>query len=124
MVLYATSPKWQDVNLVVKICWPETCRGSESEFLRKVIKEAESSTDKWALGHLPRLLFAQDVTFDPGSTHGRVASLFDHADFVNGEYKYERRTLRTIIQERLYPLTTLTQVKDVAQVLLDVACST
>ena len=68
--------------------------------------------------------FAQGIVFDSDSTHEKVASLFDDAEFVdkNRKYKYERRTLR-IIQERLYPLKTLTDVKDIGQVLLDVACS-
>ncbi|KAF9647592.1 hypothetical protein BDM02DRAFT_3187837 [Thelephora ganbajun] len=52
----------------------------------------------------------------------KVVSLLDNAEFVNGEYKYERRTLRIIVQERLYLLKTLTNAKDIAQVLLDVAC--
>ena len=38
--------------------------------------------------------------------------------------EYERRTLRIVIQERLHPLKTLTDVKDIAQVLVDVACGT
>ena len=121
-VLHATSPKWQDADLVVKICWPDTSRGSESEFLWKAIKEAECSTDKWALKHLPALLFAQDVISDSDLTHKKVSSLFNGANFVNGEYKYEERTLRIMVQERLYPLTTLSDVKDIAQVLLDIAC--
>ena len=122
-VLHATSPKWQDLNLVIKICWLETGRGSESEFLQKAIREAEYSTGKWALRHLPGLLFAQDVTFDSDSTQRRVASLFNNVDFVNGEYEYKGRLLQIIIQERLYPLTALTNAKDIAQVLLDVMCS-
>lgn len=72
--------------------------------------------------HLPRVLFAQDVVFDSDSTHEKVASLFNNAKFFGEEYKYERRTLRIIIQERLYLLKTLTNAKDVAQVLLNVAC--
>jgi len=78
------------------------------------------------MGHQapPPVLFAQDVVFDPYSTHERVASLVDNSEFVNEEYKYERRTLGIIIQERLYPLMTLTNVKDITQVLLDVACGT
>ena len=86
---------------------------------------ADSTPDgKWAVNHLPRVLFAHDVVFDPDSTQEKVASLFDDAEFVDEEYKYERRTLRIIIQERLYPLETLTNVKDIGQVLVDIACST
>jgi len=125
VVLHAKSSTWKDVDLVVKISWPGSERVAENAFLDKAVNEAESTPEgKWALDHLPRVLFAQDVVFDSDSTHERVASLFDKAEFVGEEYKYERRTLRIIIQERLYPLETLTNVKDVAQVLLDVLCST
>jgi len=124
-VLHAKSSRWKRINLVVKISWPGSDRVAENEFLAKAVKTAKSTAaNKWALNHLPRVLFAQDVVFDPDSTHERVASLFDNAEFVNEEYKYERRTLRIIIQERLYPLKTLTNVKDIVQVLLDIACST
>ena len=82
-----------------------------------------TAANKWALMHLPRVLFAQDVIFDSDSTHEKVVSLFNNAEFIGGEYEYERRTLRIIIQERLYPLKMLMNAKDVAQVLLDVTCS-
>jgi hypothetical protein len=108
---------------VVKISWPGSNRTAENAFLAKAVETAESSkADRWALNHLPRVVFAQDVAFDSNSTHGKVASLFDKPDFAYGEYTYERRTLRIIVQERLYPLKTLTNVKDIAQVLLDVGC--
>jgi hypothetical protein len=124
-VLHATSPRWKDADLVVKIGWPNSDRVSEIDFLKKATEVAESTAGgEWALKHLPRVFFAQDVVFDPDSAHGKVASLFDDAEFVGEGYKYERRTLRIIIQERLYPLKTLANVKDIAQVLLDVACST
>jgi len=122
-VLHASSSEWNDVDLVVKISWPGSERVAESEFLKEATSKAKRTTgNKWALNHLPRVLYAQDVVFDSDSTHEKVASLFDNAEFANGEYKYERRTLRIIIQERLCPLKTLTNVKDIAQVVLDVAC--
>jgi len=123
-VLHAKSPKWEGKDLVVKISWPGSKRVAENAFLDEAIKKAKGTPGKWALNHLPHAFFAQDVVFDSDSTHEKVASLFDDAEFVDEEYVYERRTLRIIIQERLYPLKTLTNVKDIAQVLLDVACST
>jgi len=54
---------------------------------------------------------------------GSVVRLFGGAEFVNGNYVYERRALRVIIQERLYSLKSLTNVKDIGQVFLDIACS-
>ena len=124
-VLHAKSPKWKNTNLVVKISWPGSEREAEHEFLEEATSKArETAKDRWALKHLPRVLHAQDVIFGPDSTHEKVASAFDGGEIVNGEYRYERRILRIIIQERLHPLKKLTRVKDIAQVLLDVACGT
>ena len=121
-VLHATSS--ENPNLVVKISWPGSGRVAEDKFLEKAIKTAKGSEDhRWALMHLPNLVFSESIDFGPGSTHGKVASLFEKPGFVNGEYEYEQRTLRIIVQERLYPLKSLTDVKEIAQVLLDVACS-
>ncbi|KAF9642206.1 hypothetical protein BDM02DRAFT_3193691, partial [Thelephora ganbajun] len=87
VVLHAKSLKWKDIDLVVKISWPSSDRIAENEFLERATKKAESDEDhKWALNHLPQALFAQDVVFDSDSTHEKVASLFDNAKFVNGEY--------------------------------------
>ena len=125
VVLHAKSSAWEGVDLVVKISWPSSQMDSEQKFLNKATEMAESAPEhNWALDHLPRVFFAQDVTFASDSTYEKVASLFDNAEFVNGEYKYERRTLRIIIQERLYPLKSLTNQRDIAQVLVDIACST
>ena len=121
-VLHATSPD-REGDLIVKISWPGSKRVPEDKFLKKAIKIAKSRKEhKWALSHLPHLEFSQSINFNSGSTHGKVASLFSNAKFANGEYEYEQRTLRIIVQERLYPLNTLTDVKEIAQVLLDAAC--
>ena len=125
VVLHAKSPTWKDADLVVKISWPSSQMDSEQKFLNKATEMAESAPEhNWALDHLPRVFFAQDVTFASDSTYEKVAKLFDDAEFVNGEFKYERRTLRIIVQERLYPLKSLTNQRDIAQVLVDIACST
>ena len=121
-VLHATSPD-RDGDLVVKVSWPGSKRVPEDKFLRKAIRIAKSKKEhNWALNHLPHLEFSQSINFDSRSTHGKVASLFNNAKFANGKYDYEERTLRIIVQGRLYPLKTLTDVKEIAQVLLDVAC--
>ena len=121
-VLHATSPD-RDGDLVVKVSWPGSARVPEDEFIRKAIRIAKSrKKHNWALNHLPHLEFSQSVNFNSDSTHGKVASLFNNAKIANGEYDYEQRTLRIIVQERLYPLKMLTDVKEIAQVLLDVAC--
>ena len=122
-VLEAKSPKWENMDLVVKISWPGSKRTAENKFLAKAVKIAKSTpADKWALKHLPEVLFAQDVALGRNSIQSKIERLFKKSGLANGEYKYERRTLRVIVQERLHPLKTLTNVKDIAQVLLDVGC--
>ena len=122
-VLHATCSRWRKTDLIIKISWPGSDRVAEDKFLAKATEAANRTPHKWALNHLPRIVFSQDVKFGEDSTHAKVASLFRKAKLVNGEYEYEQRTLRIIIQERLYPLKTLTNVRDIAQVLLDAACS-
>ena len=122
-VLHAKSKRWGNTNLVVKISWPSSERKVEQEFVYGARSTAgKNPKDRWALMHLPKVLYAQDVDFGSDSTGEKVARLFNWAEIINGEYKYERRILRIIIQERLHPMDKLTGVKNVAQVLLDAAC--
>ena len=124
MVLDATSDQWPKAQLVAKISWPGSGRVPETDFLKKANEEAKKTKGKWATKHLPRVFYAKDVVFEIDSTLESVASLFEGATFVNGNYSYEPRALRVIIQERLYPLKSLAEVRDIGQVFLDVACST
>ena len=121
-VLHATS--LEGSQLAVKISWPGTGRTPETEFLEEAMKCALETPNKWAVKHLPNVVFDIDVDFDSNSTHGKVASLFKEAELLNGEYEYEERTLRIIVQERLHPLNALTDAKEIAQVLVDVMGST
>ena len=125
-VLHAKSNSlWSKLDLVVKLSWPGSDRVAENEFLAKAVETAKSSPgDKWALNHLPRVVFSQDIVFGPDSSHATFADIFDKIGFVNktSKYVYEQRTLRIIVQERLSSLKALTDVKEIAQVLLDVAC--
>ena len=123
VVLEAASDLWPEAELVVKISWPSSGRVRETDFLEKASEEAEKSPGKWARNHLPRVFHARDVVFDESSAIESVARLFKNAKFVNGSYTYERRTLRVIVQERLYPFKSLSNVRDIGQVFLDIACS-
>jgi len=123
-VLDAKSERWPDTELVVKISWPGSYRIPETDFLKKANEEAEKTDGGWAAKHLPQVFFVKDVIFDEASTLESVARLFENASIVNGNYVYERRTLRVIVQERLYPLKSLGSVRDIGQVFLDIACST
>ena len=123
LVLNATSKRWPGIPLVVKISWPTSGRISETDFLKEA-KEQARGEHAWAANHLPHVYYSEDVVFDGDSTMESIAELFKEAGLVNGEYVYERRTLRIIVQERLYPLKSLASVKDIGQVFLDVACGT
>ena len=122
-VFNATSDRWPKTKLVVKISWPTSGQISETDFLKKATGMAEGD-HAWAANHLPRVYFMDDVDFHSDSTLESVSRLFENANFVDRGYKYQRRTLRIIIQERLYPLESLTNVRDIGQVFLDVACGT
>ena len=74
--------------------------------------------------HLPRVFYAKDIVFGKSSALESVACLFEDGKVINKSYTYERRTLRVMIQERLYALESLTNARDIGQVFLDVACST
>jgi len=122
-VFNATSDRWKEYKLVVKISWPDSGRVPETKFMKKAKEEAEKTEDKWATNHLPRVFYDKDVVFEKGSTLESAASLFDVATIVNGKYTYERRALRVIVQERLYPLRSLSNVREIGQAFVDVACS-
>jgi hypothetical protein len=125
VVLGAKSDRWPDTELVVKISWPGSGRVAETLFLKEARERAEKTDGRWAIKHLPQMFYAEDVVFNSESTTiGSVAHLFKTAEVLGGEFEYEPRTLRVIIQERLYPLKSLEKVRDIGQVFLDVACST
>ena len=120
-VMYGTSPKWPNSRLVVKVSWVDDYRVSEQEFMDKAAEEATKPGHEWALNHLPRFFYVEDVN---DLTDTSVRELFKVACLTNKEYTYERRQMRFVVQEPLHPFKTLTNVKDVGQVMLDVACGT
>ena len=122
-VVKAKSDKWPGVKLVIKIGWPTSDLVPETTFLKKAAEEAEKSDGRWAMMHLPRVYFAKDADFGEYSTFAMVERLFKDAKFAGGDFVYERRDLRIIIQEELYPLKSLTNARDMGQVFVDIACS-
>jgi hypothetical protein len=123
VVLRATSDERPGEKLVVKVSWPSDTRVSENEFVNKAIKEAEKKESTWAAKHLPNIFWAGDINFGTDSTFESVANLFNDATFAaGGNFVYERRALRIIVQEELHPLKSLGDVKEIGQVFVDVAC--
>jgi hypothetical protein len=124
VVLKGTSVQWPDVPLVIKISWPTSTREPETNFLERA-GAAATGKHKWAANHLPNVYYAEDVVFSTDSTIESVAGLFANAKFADDKkFVYERRTLRIIIQELLYPLKSLASVKEIGQVFVDVTCGT
>ena len=123
LVLRAKSGQWPNVNLVVKVSWPNVGWGAEGEFLEKAIEEAKKTEGAWATKHLPQMFWAKDIVFGEASTLESVANLFKDAKFEGGSYAYDRRVLRIIVQEELHPLKSLGNVREVGQVFVDIACS-
>ena len=121
VVLKPKSDRWPNTNLVTKVSWPSVSWVPESEFLEKAVEEAKN-TGGWATKHLPQMAWARDVSFDENSTLGSVANLFEGAEFKGGSYVYEWRALRITIQEELYPLKSLMDVREIGQVFVDIAC--
>ena len=114
----------RDTQLVVKVSWPTSGRVPETEFLNEACATAKGE-HAWALKHLPRMYCSEDTTFKKGSIPESVAILFDNATLANNKgFVYERRVLRVMVQERLVALRYMSNVKDIGQVFLDVACGT
>ena len=76
-MLNATSDRWPETELVVRVSWPGAGRTPETEFLKKANDEAEKTTEKWATKHLPTRFYAKDDVFDEDSTIKSVARLFE-----------------------------------------------
>ena len=72
--------------------------------------------------HLLLVFRTIDNNFKPDLTLGLVVRMFDEGEIVNGEFEYERHTLRVIVQERLSHLKALGNMRDISgQDFLDVA---
>lgn len=118
-VIYGRSGRWPKSRVVVKISWVDETLISEEEFMDKAVEEATKSGHEWAVNHLPRFLYVEDVK---DATDRAVQELLKIATFANKKYTYKRRQMRIVIQEPLHPLKSLASARDVGQVILDVAC--
>ena len=118
-VMHGTSSKWPKSRLVVKVSWVDDSRIPEHEFMDKAVEEARKPGHEWALNHLPRFFYVEDIN---DQTDRSVQELFKAARFANKEYAYEKRQMRIMVQECLHRLKTLANVNDIGQVMLDVTC--
>ncbi|KAK0234904.1 hypothetical protein EDD85DRAFT_909488 [Armillaria nabsnona] len=125
-VVTGTSLEWPGMQLVVKISWPSIYRDSEKKLVdtakAKAYEIADKSKRHWVLDHLPEILHSQDFRLnEKNSPLGRLMELLIKDEYVDGKtFLYEECLLRITVSERLFPLDTLTDVKEIGQVFLDI----
>ncbi|KAG7446129.1 uncharacterized protein BT62DRAFT_1076518 [Guyanagaster necrorhizus] len=123
-VVAATCNEWPGMKLVVKISWPSTSRKSEKALVDKAKAEADKKAGDgkrhWVLDHLPNILHEQDFPFDDDSAQKMIAEVLHDGEFIGGEGTYEDRVLRISVMEELFPIKSLREAKDYAQVFVDI----
>ncbi len=125
-VVLARSSAWPDRDLAVKISWPSTHRDSEKKLMdaakAKADEMAGEGKNHWVLDHLPEILYSQDFSFnDKDTSQRKLVELLNKVKYADRKTSiYEGHLLRITISERLFPLTDLTDVKDIAQVFFDI----
>jgi hypothetical protein len=88
----------KDMELVVKINWPEASRAGEAEAIKKAREIAEEKVD--VRGHIPNLICSCD--FNDYSTNRIREGLSIITDVK------DHRLLRVMLFRRMYPITDLT----------------
>ncbi|KAK0211825.1 hypothetical protein IW262DRAFT_1280124 [Armillaria fumosa] len=125
-VVISASPEWPGKQLVVKISYPSIYRESEQNLVdgakAKARELASESKEHWVLNHLPEILHSQDFRFNQKDCpQQRLLELLIDANYPEDKtFMYEERLLRITVSERLFPITDLANVKDIAQVFLGI----
>ncbi len=110
-------------SVVIKISLPSVSRTSEETLVAQARKAAEdeSGEDHWVLKHLPKILHSEDIGIVKDSTQDRVAHFIQYvAQFEGAKYPYEYRVLRIVVLEELFPISTLREPSQHAQVFFDI----
>lgn len=121
LVVHATSPLWPRKWLVAKFFWRAECSpptpGEDEYILAARAKATEMGSEgKWVLDHLPEVLHAQALSIGEDDVQGRLERFF--MDSTNDK-RYHRRSLRVVVQDLLFPLEAIGNVRDLAQVFVD-----
>ncbi|KAJ3892918.1 protein kinase [Lentinula edodes] len=98
---------------IVKISYMSTTRTSEPRLIKEVRLKAESTSELWALNHLPNPIHS--LTLLPNrrkASHRRLKK--------NLKEKYKERAMHVTVLEQLYPLSELEDPRDFAQVFYDI----
>ncbi len=76
-IVNATSTKWPDSELIVKITWSPTSRTSEADFMGSVREAVSKTGADWVLDHLPSILHSQDFPHLQNEVKGRLAAFLN-----------------------------------------------
>ncbi|THU76486.1 hypothetical protein K435DRAFT_771032 [Dendrothele bispora CBS 962.96] len=106
-----------------KYSFPPATRHSEASLILSALRTAKQRPEwSWVENHLPNLKFWEDVELtddddDEDFPHERIKLFLDeHCP----DFGYEKRVLRILVQDRLEPLTSLSEEVHYAQVFCDV----
>ena len=107
--------KWSNHSVVVvKLGWVTQSRKSEASIIDLAIKSASIQKHEWVKNHLPEVLYSHQYPLQDGP-HDR---LIRHLD-AKGP-KFDKRELRLIVQTELFPITQLTNAKEVKKVFREI----
>ncbi|KAJ3900780.1 protein kinase [Lentinula edodes] len=105
--------KWNGERKIMKISFPSKSRPSEEGLIYDARSKAESSSEHWALNHLPKVIDSITLPYHEKETvQGRLKTHLKD--------KYEERVMRVTILEKLHPLSELEDPREFAQVFYDV----
>ncbi|KAK0211857.1 hypothetical protein IW262DRAFT_1485875 [Armillaria fumosa] len=96
---------------------------------KKLIDAAKTKADEmasegkrhWVLDHLPEILHSQEFRSNNKETsQRRLVELLNKVEYVDSKPFIYEEHLRITVSERLFPITDLTDIKDIAQVFFDI----
>ncbi|KAK0488049.1 hypothetical protein EDD18DRAFT_1466506 [Armillaria luteobubalina] len=128
-VVVGESQEWPRKQLVVKISYPSIYRDSGQNLVdaakAKAREMASEGKESRLLDHLPEILHSQDFpSNDNDLPQRRLMDLLTgatYADRMTDIYDlYKERFPRITVSKCLFPITNLTNVKDIAQVFFDI----
>jgi len=88
------SDGWEG-TVIVKFSWPSKSRMAEPTIIEEARQMAVESGDTWVLDHLPMVLYSEDTEW----------TLLSPVLIELLGNKYEKRVLRIMVQEELFPIT-------------------
>ncbi|KAK0218288.1 hypothetical protein EDD85DRAFT_867011 [Armillaria nabsnona] len=115
--------EWKGMETVVKISWQAKSRPSEKDFMNDVKNavDKDGASHHWVADHLPNILLSQDFGMAGDSPQARLKEYFDSARYADGDsFEYEKRVCRIMVQEKLYPITSLREPRHYAQGIFDI----